>query len=486
MTVPPPPPPSPYEDGAARRSQAATATPPAVTRIMPHDVDAEAAVLGGLFIDPVRIHEVAQLIPEDFYLPSHRVIYEALRYLSDHGRPIDLVMVRNTLESAGQLEMAGGLEVLLQLCEAVPSAANIAHYADLVSDRALARALVRTSTQIMESVFEEQRSEERRAHDRGRAAALLDDAEAAVLGLRRHRPDTANTGLRDILVHETFPLIDALHSGTFNEHGVATGFHELDDMLAGGFHPGELIVLAARPSMGKTSLAVNCALTVAEQRQKPVLIFSMEMSRCQIAMNMLCMDAGVSVTSMRKGMCSDGELAQLRDAAGRLSDLPIIIVDQPALTVNTLRAMARSLDHQRGGTSAIFVDYLQLMSGERIRRSDNRQQEIADISRGLKALARELNAPVIALSQLNRGPDAREGHRPRMSDLRESGAIEQDADVVLFLYRDEYYNPASDKRGLAEIIVGKQRNGPTGTVELQFRNAHMRFANLSYRDPLDL
>lgn len=448
-----------------------------VGRTVPHDLEAEAAVLGAILIDNMALHEVMSVLTaEHFYLPGHQVVFQAMVELQKDASPIDIVLLRNMLEERGALDRAGGLEALMRLAATVPSAANVNHYAKIVRDKGLARNLIRTCSEVIERSF----SWEGPTHE------LVDEAEAKIFKLAEHGSEREAMGLAQILTEETWPLIDSLHDDNRPNVGCPTGFHELDDMLSGGFHPGELIIVAARPSMGKTSFALNCALNVATQENRGVAVFSLEVSRLQVAMNLLCMDSRIDVSSIRKGMLSDAQIREAHQGSERLAKLPVYILDEASVGIYTLRARARRLKHAHPDLSMILVDYLQLMEGSgSAKGSENRQQEISEISRGLKGLARELGVPVIALSQLNRSVDQREGHKPRMSDLRESGAIEQDADVVLFLYREEYYNKASPKAGLAEVIIGKQRNGPTGDVELRFAGQHMRFDNLSYRDPLD-
>jgi replicative DNA helicase len=448
-------------------------------RQVPHDVDAEAAVLGAVLIDHNAFHEISGfLLPDHFYVPAHRVIYETMIELREEDRPIDPVMLRARLEEKGALERAGGVEALVEILDVVPSAANVRHYAEIVRDKGVVRNLIQTAAAIIES-----------AHEwTGEAVKLVDEAEGQIFQLSQTGAEREAGELGVILREEAWPLIDALHDDKAEKVGAETGFYALDDLLAGGFHPGELVIVAARPSMGKTSFALNCALNYASTTRKPALLFSLEVSRAQVAMNMLCMDARLDVSAIRKGQLSGAQIRDALDASDRLQELQVFVIDEPNLGIYQLRAKARRLKHRYPELGMVMVDYLQLMEGSSRggRGPENRQQEISEISRGLKGLARELGIPVVALSQLNRSVDQREGHRPRMSDLRESGAIEQDADVIMFLYREEYYNKSTNRTGLADVIVAKQRNGPTGDIELRFSGQYMRFDNVSYQsDPLE-
>jgi replicative DNA helicase len=434
-------------------------------RVPPQDIEAERAVLGSILLDPEVLGEILPFLrPEDFYRTGHQVIYDTISTLFDTGSAIDVVILRDELVRTGSLEKAGGEDALTELARAVPTAANAEHYARIVRDRALRRSVIRECTQAVTQAFDGDMD--------GRD--LLDYAEGLLFKLDREVESGDTVHIGDILT----PLFKEIDSGAQNFTGVQTPIHELND-LTGGFQGSQLLVVAGRPSMGKTTFALNVAEHVGTVEKVPVAIFSLEMAKSQIVMNMLCSNAKVNAHGLRRGQVQSDEWPRLSAAAGRLSEAPIYIDDTPALSVLALRAKVRRLK-SRYGIGMAIIDYLQLMESTR---AENRQQEISQISRSLKGLARELDMPVIAISQLNRSVDAREDHRPRMSDLRESGAIEQDADVIMFLYRDEYYDPREDNQGIAEVIVAKQRNGPTGNVKLTFLKRFMRFENLSSYSP---
>ena len=435
-------------------------------RVPPQDLGAERAVLGALLLDNSVLSDVLLLVrPEDFYRTAHQEIFRTVSKLFDRGSAIDVVILREELSRTGMLEKAGGEEAVHDLAAAVPTSANAEYYAKIVRDLALRRAVIRECAQITTEAFD--------GDFPGRE--LLDYAEGRMYTLDRESEAGQSTHIGDILT----PLFKEIDSGTHGLKGLRTHFHELDD-LTGGLHPSQLIVIAGRPSMGKTTFALNIAERVAVVEKQPVVIFSLEMPKAQIVLNMLCSNAKVNAASLRGGNVQPDEWPKLSAAAGRLSAAPIFIDDTPALSVLGLRAKVRRL-RAREKISLVIVDYLQLMDSAR---AENRQQEISLISRSMKGLAREMEVPVITISQLNRAVDAREDHRPRMSDLRESGAIEQDADLILFLYRAEYYDPQEENRGLAEAIVSKQRNGPTGKVDLTFLSQFMRFENhAGYQPP---
>jgi len=435
-------------------------------RVLPHDLEAETSLLGSAILDADVLGQAAQILsPDDFFSPQHQTLYRALLGLYDRGEAIDLVLLKNELLRDGSLEKVGGIERLVAIAESVPSSANGPYYAEIVRDRAVTRRLIQSATEVL-----------REAYEGGKPAdELLDHAEQSVFAVRGDRGQGSGLRIGEIL-KETFERIDKMHERKGRLEGLETGFHELDDMTA-GLQRSQLIIVAGRPSMGKTSFALTLASNIALREDKPVAIFSLETSRQQIAENLLCQRAGVDAHRLRKGDIGDDEWPRLTDAAGRLSEAGIFIDDTPGLSPLALKAKARRLK-ARFGVELLVVDYLQLMESG-VARSEGRQQEIALISRSIKGIARELEIPVIALSQLNRSVDSREDHRPRLSDLRESGAIEQDADLILFLFREEYYEPSDENRGRAEVLVAKQRNGPTGKVDLQFRAACLRFENPS-------
>jgi replicative DNA helicase len=405
--------------------------------------------------------------PEAFYAEAHRKIYAAMQALRSQGRPVDLVTLSEELSRRGQLEEVGGTAYLLQLSEATPTAAYAEHYARIVAEKWTLRRLIQAAGEAMRLAYEEA----------GSLDEILDTAGKKILEVALTKTDTEARPMRE-LVHETFEHIEALFQNKGEVAGVRTGFKELDQLI-GTLSPGSLNIIAARPAMGKTAFALTIAQNAALKEGVGVGIYSLEMPAAQLTLRMMCSEARIDMNRVRLGQLTDRDFSRLVDVASRLSEAPIYIDDTPDLTLMELRARARRLVSQNQ-VGLIIIDYLQLMSGPGSGKSgENRQQEIAAISRGLKALARELGIPIIALSQLSRAVEARPNKRPMLSDLRESGSIEQDADLVMFIYRDEYYNPHSEKAGIAEIIVGKQRNGPTGTVELQFHASHVRFNDLA-------
>ncbi len=433
-------------------------------RVPPHNTEAEVSFLGSAMLDQEVLGEAAQLLsPEDFYSTQHQILFRKLVGLYDAGQAVDLVIVKDALASEGLLEKVGGVENLVTIVESVPSSANGLHYAGIVREKATIRRLIQTATQIIQEAYTGTPDVDE----------MVDRAEQAVFEVASDREKGSATDIGEIL-RETFDKIDRMHETGGRFEGLETGFYDLDNMTT-GLQPSQLIIIAGRPSMGKTSFALALAGNVAVREDQAVAIFSLETSRQQIAENMLCMRAGVDAHRLRKGEITEEEWPRLTDAADRLSASKIIIDDTPGLSPLTLKAKARRMK-ARDNLGLIVIDYLQLMDAPH---AESRQQEISVISRSLKGIGRELSVPVIALSQLNRSVDAREDHRPRLSDLRESGAIEQDADVIMFLFREEYYEPTEENRGMAEVIVAKQRNGPTGKVDLRFRGSCLRFENPS-------
>lgn len=433
-------------------------------RIPPQNLEAEQSVLGAMLIEAEAIPKVLEILrPDDFYREAHSLILLATMKLFERGEAVDLVTVTEELRQRGHLEDAGGAAYLASLASAVPTAANVEYYARIVEEKGVLRKLINTATSIVASGYEGKDDVE----------YLLDQAEQQIFGLAQRRSLKSYASIKTVLM-EAFERIEHLYNNKGGVTGVPTGFKDLD-MLTSGLQPSELIVVAARPSMGKTVLCLNIARNVAVDSKIPVAIFSLEMSRDQLAQRLLCADAGVDGQRLRTGFLTEADWPKLSIALGRLSEAPIFIDDTPGATVIDIRAKARRIKAEHG-LGLVIIDYLQLMNGNR--RSENRQQEISEISRSLKALARELNVPVVALSQLSRAVEQRQDRRPMLSDLRESGAIEQDADVVAFIYRDEYYNAETEKKGIAELLISKQRNGPTGNVELFFRKELSRFDNL--------
>jgi replicative DNA helicase len=440
-------------------------------RIPPHSVEAESSVLGGLLLDNSAWDRVGDLLVDgDFYRYEHKQVYAAISALVNTSRPADVITVYEHLQALGKAEEVGGLGYLNALAQYVPSASNIRRYAEIVRERAILRKLVTASDEIATNAFNTQ----------GRAVAqILDEAEQKIfnIGEEGSRMKQGFQAMPQLVVD----LLDRVQEMADNQNditGVPTGFVDFDRMTS-GMQPGDLIVLAARPSMGKTALAINIAEHVAVNEGLPVAVFSMEMGASQLAVRIVGSIGRVDQGHLRTGKLSDDEWPRLTEAIEKLRNVSLHIDETPGLTPSELRANARRLARQCGKLGLIVVDYLQLMSGSSSSSGDNRATEIGEISRGLKMLAKELQCPVIALSQLNRSVEQRTDKRPMMSDLRESGAIEQDADVIMFIYRDDYYNKESKEPGVAEIIIGKQRNGPTGTIKLAFLKPLTKFESLA-------
>ncbi|OHB82802.1 MAG: replicative DNA helicase [Planctomycetes bacterium RIFCSPHIGHO2_02_FULL_38_41] len=400
---------------------------------------------------------------QSFYKTAHQELFQIIIDLYDKGIPIDLVILREELKKRSLLEKIGGEGYLLELESAVPTIGNVEFYANVIREKAVKRHLIEVASNIQKQAFDESVETDH----------LLDASERAIFDVTQKKFGVSSTKLNEIL-KDTFSRIESLHDRQSRLTGLSTGFYDLDDSTC-GLQSSELIIIAARPSMGKTSLALNMVEHIGIVEKKPVIVFSQEMSAQQVAQNMLCSHARIDAHKLRRGFLEDKQWSALSYGMGSLSEAPIFIDDTPGLTVLEVRAKARRLKAQYN-IQMVVVDYLQLM--EAPRGIENRQQEISIISRGLKSLARELSIPVIAVSQLNRSVEAREGHRPRMSDLRESGSIEQDADVIILLHRDKYYDPEKDD-DTAELIIAKQRNGPTGVVKLTFLSHFMRFESLA-------
>ena len=440
-------------------------------RVPPHSTEAEQSVLGGLLLDNLAWDRAADLLTEsDFYRHEHRLIYAAIAQLVAASKPADVITVFEVLQRLGQAEDCGGLPYLNALAQSVPSAANVRRYAEIVRERAVLRKLISASDEIATRAFNPQ----------GQAVSqILDEAESRIfrIGEEGGRGQAGFHEMRG-LVKALLDRVDELEkNGAEEVTGVRTGFYDLDRMTA-GFQKGDLIVLAARPSMGKTAFALNIAEHVAVEEGLPVAVFSMEMGASQLALRMVGSIGRIDQSHLRTGRLRDDEWERLPAAAHKLSQAAVYIDETAALNPAELRARARRLARQYGGTlGLIVIDYLQLMSGTAGSSDENRATVLGEISRGMKALAKELQCPVLALSQLNRSVETRNDKRPMMSDLRESGAIEQDADVIMFIYRDDYYNKDSKEPGVAEIILAKQRNGPVGTVKLTFLKPLTRFDN---------
>lgn len=459
--------PSPRFDSRRDRQDRRVDVAELFNKLPPHAVEAEAALIGSIILDWRVAGDVIQVLhgSEDFYKPAHAALYETLLELYDEHQSIDMVQLNQRLVDKGMLEQVGGLEYLVQLAEQVPSAASANHYARIVREKAIVRRLIEVSGNVLHACYNSAEP----------AQDLLDQAERQIFEIAEGRSDSDAQRLSE-LVEETLEVIQNAQDGRLMT-GVETGFFEFDEMT-NGLQPGEMIIVAARPSMGKTAFALNVAEHMAMELKQPVAVFSLEMSRQQLAQRLLCSKSGVDSHKVRRNLLSQEDLAELQYASVALSEAPMFIDDTPGLSLLALRAKARRLA-ARHGIKAVLIDYLQLMSAPG---SESRQQEVSVLSRGIKALARELSVPVICLSQLNRAAESREGHRPRMSDLRESGSIEQDADVVCMLHREDYYHRGEEdyvETNIAEVILAKQRNGPTGTVKLTFHGGTTRFHNLA-------
>ncbi len=442
---------------------------PAALKVPPHSIEAEQSVLGGLLLEHAAWELVADRVTaDDFYRQDHRLIFEAIRGVQDLGQPCDLITVSERLEQLEELERAGGMAYLGLLAGGVASAVNVATYADIVRERSIARHLIEVGSQIADSGF----------HPQGRGIAeLLDEAEGRVFEIA-DRGARARSGFESIkdLLPAAVERLEKLYRSGVPLTGLSTGFSDLDRMTS-GLHPAEMVIVAGRPSMGKTSFAMNMVESVAIRAGQPVAVFSMEMPAEQLALRMISSLGRVDAHRVRTGQLHEDDWPRVTSAVTLLGEANIFIDDTPALSPLDLRARARRLKRQHG-LGLIVVDYLQLMQVPGAK--ENRATEISDISRSLKALAKELSVPVMALSQLNRSLEQRPNKRPVMSDLRESGAIEQDADLILFIYRDEVYNEDSADKGKAEIIIAKQRNGPIGHLHLAFLGAYTRFEDLAY------
>jgi replicative DNA helicase len=432
-------------------------------RLPPQSIEAEQAVLGGLLISADAISRVVDVLqPDYFYRKSHQVIYAAVLDLFDKNEPIDIVTVSQYLKDEGKLELVGGRQYIADLAMSIATTANIEYYARSVNEKALLRNLIKAGTEIVAGCYEEPD-----------ANVAIDNAEHMIFGLAQRR-NLAQLEHIGNIVEASFAKIEERYENRDSLAGVTSGFYDLD-ALTSGFQPSDLIIVAARPSMGKTAFCVGVAQTLALEKKLPVAIFSLEMSKEQLVQRMLCSEAQIDANRLRTGLLHNNDWNRLAMAMGKLGEAPIYIDDSAAVSALDIRAKARRLKAEKKDLGLIVIDYIQLMQGRK--QTDNRVQEVSEISRSLKTLARELSVPVIALSQLSRAVEQRQNKRPMLSDLRESGSIEQDADVVMFIYRDEYYNPESDQKGEAEIIIAKQRNGPTGTVDLLFQSSITRFLN---------
>lgn len=452
----------------------ATDTEMDAVKAPPHSLEAEQSVLGGLMIDGELWDRVAdELLPEDFYRPEHRLIFTAMAELVRAQRPIDPLVLDEALKQSGDAEAVGGFEYLVQLARNTPSTSNVRAYAGIVRERALLRRLIHVASEIADSAY----------YTRGRDSAdIVDEAEQRVLQIAESRSRDLGPQALDPLLKEAVERIDQLFHAKTSLTGLSTGFAGLDRMTS-GLQKADLLVLAARPSMGKTTFAMNLVENVLMATDLPVLVFSLEMPASSLVTRMLASLGRIDQTRVRDGKLEEDDWPRLTTAIDLLRNKALFIDDSPGISPTEMRSRARRLAREHGGLAMVVVDYLQLMSLKGS--AESRTQEISEISRAMKALAREMNCPVVALSQLNRGLESRPNKRPINSDLRESGAIEQDADVILFIYRDEVYNPDTEHKGQAEIIIGKQRNGPIGTSHLAFVGRYSRFEDLAHESYQD-
>jgi len=437
------------------------------TNQAPQNLEAEASLLGAILIDSDALVKIADSITtQDFYDARHQRIFEAVAQLYEKRSPIDVLTLADQLKGNGFLEMIGGPAYLTELTNFVPTAAHIEQYADIVAQKAVRRRLIKTSKELTTLGYDETKA----------IKELIEEAEANLFEVSQQHVKQTITSIEDVLA-ESFERFDDLHKDKNKVRGIPTGFRDMDDILA-GLQRSDLFILAARPSMGKTAFSLSLAHNVAVQAKEPVLIFSLEMSKEQLVDRLLAMESGVDAWALRTGNLTDSDFEKLGQAMGTLSEAKIFIDDTPGLTVSDLRTKARRESHKQQ-LGLIIVDYLQLMSGgSKFSNGDNRVNEISEISRGLKSIANELNVPLIALSQLSRSVENRKPQIPQLADLRESGSIEQDADVVAFIYREDYYNPESDRKNLMDILIKKHRNGATGGVELYFDRDKQRIRTL--------
>lgn len=436
-------------------------------RVMPHNQEAEQSVIGAIFLDPQALVTASELlVPEDFYHSAHKIIFETMLTLNDQRKAIDIVTIAEELSNKNLLDDVGGVTYITEVASVVPTAANVVFYAGIVAEKSVLRRLIRTATKIVEDGYT--REDE--------VADLLGEAEKQIMEVASRKNSTDFKHIKGVLV-ETYDHVEQLQNRKGDVTGIPTGFRDLDRLTA-GFQRGDLIIVAARPSVGKTAFALNVAQAVGTKTTENVAIFSLEMGAEQLVMRMLCAEGNIDAQVLRTGALTAEDWSKLTLAMGTLSRAGIYIDDSAGIRVNDIRAKCRRLK-QENGLGMILIDYLQLIQGPG-KSGQNRQQEVSDISRSLKALARELEVPVIALSQLSRGVEQRQDKRPMMSDLRESGSIEQDADIVAFLYREDYYDKETEDANTIEIIVAKQRNGPTDTVKLAFKKEFNKFVSVDW------
>ena len=438
-----------------------------VDRVPPQNIEAEQAVLGAMMISKDAVFEIMEILDEeDFYRKAHRMVYVTMLELAKANLPIDNITLVEQLNKNGKLDDVGGIAFVTALANAVPTAANAAYYAKIVKENALRRHLINTATNIVTMGYEGEEDTEE----------LMDRAEKMILNVANNRQTTLFTPISDVVMN-TFNQIERVYESQGSITGIPSGFKDLDRLTA-GLQPSDLVLVAARPSMGKTAFTLNIATHVALKENLPVAFFSLEMSKEQLMARMICSEGLIDASRLKVGDLDDSDWEKLITTCDEFTEAPLYIDDTPGITVMELRAKARRLQQEKG-LSLVIIDYLQLMSGGKVNRNgDNRQQEISEISRSLKSLARELNVPVIALSQLSRSVEARAEKRPMLSDLRESGSLEQDADIVMFLYREDYYNKDTENKNITDILIEKHRNGPVGRVQLFFHNQFTKFADL--------
>jgi len=437
-------------------------------KVPPHDIEAEQAVLGSMLTDKEAVIAAMETLkPESFYREDDKAIYEAMQNLYSRAEPIDLITLKNELETMSKLDQVGGIEYLANLPEKAPTSANVQKYISIVEEKSMLRSLIKTANELVDLGYSQTEDVE----------DIMDHAEKKIFDIMQNKNQKGYTPIKDVLV-ESFTKLEELYNRKQPITGVPTGFTDLDYRTA-GLHGSELILLAARPAMGKTAFVLNIAANAAIRGNTGVAIFSLEMSKDQLVNRMLCSEAMVDSNKMRTGKLEEDDWAKLASAIGPLSESNIFIDDTPGITVMEIRTKCRKLKMEKD-IGLVIIDYLQLITGNS-KRGGSREQEISEISRSLKILAKELNVPVIALSQLSRAVEQRPDHRPMLSDLRESGAIEQDADIVMFLYRDEVYNKETEKKNIAEVIIAKQRGGSTGTVDLLWMGSYTKFVNLETR-----
>lgn len=437
-------------------------------KVPPHDIEAEQAVIGSMLTDREAVSSSIEILKEeDFYREDNRIIYSAMLNLYNRAEPIDLITVKSELESMGKFEQVGGFEYLASLPDKVPTTANVQKYIKIVEEKSVLRNLIKTANEIIELGYNPTEDVE----------DIMDGAEKKIFDIMQSKNTKSYTPIKDVLV-ESFTNLEKLYNQKQHVTGVPTQFYDLDDKTA-GLHGSELILVAARPAMGKTAFALNIATNAALRANVPVAIFSLEMSKDQLVNRMLCSEAMVDSNKVRTGKLDEEDWTKLAEAIGPLSEAGVYIDDTPGISVMEIRTKCRKLKMEKN-IGLVVIDYLQLISGSN-KRNGSREQEISEISRSLKVLAKELNVPVIALSQLSRAVEQRDDHRPMLSDLRESGAIEQDADIVMFLYRDDYYNKESAEKDIAEVIIAKQRGGSTGTVKLYWMGNYTKFVNIERR-----